>query len=83
MIEKITLSTIPKFRPLRVIYTVFWVFVCIGAGVAVDSTPMQWFGFLVLCLLVIALSSAEARRHQALTFDQARKRIDELEKEQE
>lgn len=54
----------------------------IGIGVAVGSDAMQWAGFVALCgmgVVFVALRHIEWDHDAALTIDQARKRLDEIE----
>lgn len=47
----------------------------IGLGVYLDSSAMQWIGAIIGFFTI----AAKSNRHNRMTFDQARKRIDELE----
>lgn len=48
----------------------------IGVGVLLASAAMQWVGAIVFFIAVAGTASTSKNR---LTFDEARKRIDELE----
>jgi len=46
----------------------------IGLGVALQSTAMQWMGFL----LVIMIAFSRATKHRRYTIAEARARLDEI-----
>jgi hypothetical protein len=77
--ERINIITHPRFRPLRTIYAAAAQIGVIGVGVVVDSTAMQWAGFIVLSLLVVSAVAGQYRRDFDLTIEQARARLDEIE----
>ena len=77
---KITIITNPKLKPLRVIYSTLWVGALIGVGIAADSAAMQWMGFVITIVLFVGLAIQANNKDEALTLEQARKRLDELER---
>lgn len=74
----INITYVPKPSMLMVIPPLLQVGI-IGIGVFTGSAAMQWAGFLVLCLLLIGTLSSFHKHNTALTYDQARKTIDEHE----
>lgn len=80
---KIEIKTNPKFRPLRAIYVFAVVFGIFGAGVAADSAAMQWFWFAFLLLWFLAMVRCYADENTGLSIAEARKRLDEIEAEEE
>jgi hypothetical protein len=51
----------------------------IGTGKLLESSAMQWMGFVMLCLFVLSFAIQEDRQ---LTVAEARARLDEIEREQ-
>jgi hypothetical protein len=78
---KITISTSCKFRPLRAIYAALVFVIMIGLGVAVESTAMQWAGFILSWFLIIIIAVNMVNCDKGLTINEARKRLDEIERE--
>lgn len=83
MKHNIYVKTLPEKITFRVLIPFALQTSVIGIGVILDSPAMQWMGFLVLIFLLffvvvagVALSAANA-----LTPDQARRLIDEIERE--
>lgn len=79
---KIKVMTAPKWKPLRASYVFALQFIMIGAGVLADSPAMQWMGFVMVILCGIVAIAMQADRQGAMSIDEARKRLDELEAEQ-
>jgi len=50
----------------------------IGVGVVLDSAAMQWLGALIWMLWLLAKASM---RGNTLTIEEARRRLDEIERE--
>lgn len=53
--------------------------VCLG--ILMDSAAMQWLGFLLSTIVIFALAAKASKKNDQLTIDQARVRLDEIEKE--
>ena len=54
--------------------------VVIGTGALLDSAAMQWAGFGGLFIAMLGASVFMSQKDSGLTPDQARRRIDEIEK---
>ncbi|CUH87332.1 hypothetical protein PH5382_01258 [Phaeobacter sp. CECT 5382] len=52
--------------------------ILIGTGAVLESSAMQWTGFIFTCFL--ALGVLVKRKSDQITIDQARTRLDELER---
>lgn len=52
----------------------------IGLGVIVDSAAMQWAAFIVWILFLVGVAGRIMKVNDNLTIDQARKRLDEIER---
>lgn len=68
------------FRPLRMLFSTALEVGVIGIGVWVGSAAMQWAGFLALLLIALGMANGYGRRNDGLTPDEARARIDQLER---
>jgi len=68
-----------KFRPLRVLYATGAQISVIGAGVAMGSTVMQWFGAFVLVFLWVGGACMLGKKSRNLTIKQARQRLNDIE----
>lgn len=80
---KITIRTDASFRPLHFFRGIAFAALLILPGHFLGSAAMEWLGFLFLLFMaLIVIPLALLKRDEGLSFDQARKRIDELEKEQ-
>ena len=75
----IKLDVNTKFNPIRMVTSVSIQVGVIGIGIFAESPAMQWSGFVVLVILVIAVAFQSAKKDEGLTINQARKRLDELE----
>lgn len=54
--------------------------VLIGMGVLLDSSAMQWMGFVVTILTALGIALGKMRI-EGMTIEEARKRLDEIERE--
>lgn len=79
--HSITIHVTGPFRPMRMVYTVAMQVGVIGIGVAVESTAMQWSGFVVLALIAVALSILKADEKKDLSIQGAREYLDRLERD--
>lgn len=52
----------------------------IGVGIWAESPAMQWIGFAFLLLFIVVLAVAWGERNTRLTIDEARQRLDEIER---
>lgn len=77
----INIEITTPFRPLRTLFHTAVEVGVIGIGVWVGSAAMQWAGFLALLLLMLGAANAHSKRNKGLTPDEARARIDQIEKE--
>ena len=82
MKHEIKIVTNQKFRPMRAVWSCMTPIFVIGIGVALDSAAMQWVGFVFLMLLAVAIAATQLAKDDGLTIDQARKRLNEIEKGQ-
>ncbi|WP_299949099.1 hypothetical protein [uncultured Ruegeria sp.] len=64
----------------RDLFSVACAFAIIGPGVLVDSSAMQWFGFL-LAMIVIFTRAAGLRKKMTVSLDEAIEQIDQLKAE--
>ncbi|MEX0303352.1 MAG: hypothetical protein AB3N24_13115 [Leisingera sp.] len=62
------------------IYSALVPIVLIGIGALLESAAMQWAGFLLTCFLALAV--AFRANKDRLTIDQARDRLNEIERDQ-
>ena len=83
---KITVLATTRFKPVRAIYFAAIQVAVIGVGVAVESAAMQWSGFLFLAFLFglncMVLIVQNVEKNKPLSIQEARKRMDEIEREQ-
>jgi hypothetical protein len=79
---KIGINTNPKFKPFRALFVYSMFAGLIGLGVATDSAAMQWAGFMLASLATIAWVWTFAKQDRNLTIEQARARLDEIEREE-
>lgn len=79
---KITIETNPKFSLARHLVGFAAQTVPIGVGVWWQSEPLQWLGLVCAVLFLVALSIWYARRDFALTIEEARRRLDEIERDE-
>ncbi len=54
----------------------------IGVGALLDSSAMQWAGFIVWGLMMIGIAKRLTGKDVALTIPEARRRLDEIEAEE-
>ena len=54
----------------------------IGIGIWADSAAMQWAGFVMLAFLMIGLAVPERDKNKGLTIAEARRRLDEMERDE-
>lgn len=82
MTEKveIIINTNPKINLRKIMIIPAMQLVLIGIGVIVGSTAMQWMGFVMFWILLLAISIVNIRRESGLTIEEAKKLIEELEK---
>ena len=52
----------------------------IGLGVYVESTAMQWAGFIMGMMLLFAFNLASHRQHRFRTTDEARDHLDKIDR---
>lgn len=76
---EIYIRTNPKFKPLRVLYAFSVQFALISIGIAAESPAMQWMGFVMVVLIVLVLAVATVDSNKAVSFDEARRMIDDME----
>lgn len=67
-------------RMLSLLFNLISPLVLIGIGVFADSAAMQWAGFVVWTLVIVGVVTSASKKNNALTIEQARKRLDELER---
>ena len=82
MTTTININTNPRFRPLRALFVATTQIGVIAIGVVVGSTAMQWAGFILLGLMLIAVVAVQQTKHSltGLTIQEARDRLDEIER---
>lgn len=69
-------SKSPWVTWLKMVVSTMTVF---GPGLLLDSAAMQWAGFCILTIGVIAFATQDARKTTNLTINQARAYLNELE----
>lgn len=79
---KIVIETNPRFSLVRHAIGFTLQTVPIGVGVWFGSEPLQWLGLCCAVLFLIAVSVWYARRDWALSIEEARVRLDEIEREE-
>lgn len=62
-------------------YTVGSLIACAYIGYLLDSSALQWFAGLFLVLMIITRSASRSITGPRLTIQQARQKLDELERE--
>lgn len=79
MTEKtiIVLKEKPIESIIRDTYSVVSVLVLIGAGVVLESSAMQWFGFLMAAIVTVTAMSG-LRKKMSLTPDEAIAKINKI-----
>lgn len=80
--NKITIDTNPRFSFRRHAIGFACQTVPIGLGVWWGSEPLQWLGLVCSVLFLLAVSVWIARRDFALSIDEARERLDEIERDE-
>ena len=75
----IRVFTTSKVHPLRAVYSASVIISVIGVGVLAESSAMQWAGFWSLVLTVVGVAVVHAANEKAMTIEQARAYLDELE----
>ena len=80
--QRIVIETNPKFTYRRHALAFLLQTVPIGVGVYWESEPLQWLGLACSLLLLLAVSVWIARREFAVTIEEARKRLDEIERQE-
>ena len=68
-----------KHWPSRLLFAVGVQVTIIGVGILADSPAMQWSGFVFLFLILFAAAISMAEK--TLTIEEARAKLDELERE--
>lgn len=61
-------------------FTFIMVVGILSVGVATNSSAMQWVGFIMLAFLFIAKCISVIHGTKKLTIEQARKKLDEMER---
>ena len=59
-------------------YTFVMILATIGIGVLLESTAMQWVGFLML-FVILMVRASKLRKESTYTIEQAKKKLAELE----
>jgi hypothetical protein len=77
---RIIVETNPRFSFTRHAIGFGLQTVPIGVGVWWESEPLQWLGLACSILFLLAVSVWYAKRDFAVTIEQARKRLDEIER---
>lgn len=78
---KIIIETNPKWKPLRAAYSALWIIGIIGVGVAVDSSAMQWAGFVLSAIFALAIGIRNTVIEQSgMTVQEAKEKIAKIEK---
>ena len=80
--HNIRVWTTSKVSPFRAIYSASIIISVIGVGVLAESSAMQWAGFWSLVLTVVGLAVIQTVNEKALTIEQARAYLDELERKE-
>ncbi len=78
----IEIKTNQKFKPLRVVSVILMMTSPICLGIATGSSAMQWAGFVLGGISVVAAAAAFGRTNTGLTIEQARARLDEIEQDE-
>jgi hypothetical protein len=78
---KIIIETNPRFSWWRHLLGFSAQTVPIGVGVWWGSEPLQWLGLVCSVLFLLGIAVWIGKRDFALTIDQARRRLDEIERD--
>jgi hypothetical protein len=82
---KVTITIVNKSSILRVLIrmaaVVNGIVLPIGLGVLVDSTAMQWVGFVFGLVLMIGVANQIRKENTVHSFDEARRLLDRMENE--
>lgn len=75
----IIIKTNGRFRPWPAIYFALAQVGVIGIGIVSDSAAMQWSGFVMLGIILLAAAISANEKRKGLTIAEARAVIDEIE----
>lgn len=78
----ITIFREGKRNPAKAPMTWAFITAVIGTGALMDSAAMQWLGFVVIIFVALAAAAHETRKNSRLTIAEARRRLDEIEREE-
>lgn len=67
---------------IRDTYSIISAFVLIGIGVYLGSSAMEWFGFLMVIIIIFTKASG-LRKNMSMTPDEAIAKINEIKSERE
>lgn len=79
---KIEISTNSRFSWRRTALGLVVQVVPISFGILTGSAAMQWAGFVFTMLFMVAVVTVMVKQNTGLTVAEARKRLDEIEREQ-